>query len=343
MADDIQQKLFGAFPTGTVFARNPAVPGSRFDVEDRQNMEFLGDQLKYLEFESEQWALFQDYRQQHLEKDISREDLCRAYYRWVVDSLEPRNRPGGRSEPLEISPLRINQGLQRRLVAELKEKYPELRDENDPTPWPDLPRSRSPSPLLFTVQSPTEPTAQSTQPSDAPQNTAAVPQSPASPAAPPEPAVQSLQPPDEPQNTAANPAAPPSPVQGSAESAAQLPQPSDTPQHTAAVPQPPVSPAAPSPSDNAHTQSNVTGQHGANANPQSLPEEGAQQPTRPPKRKRDELTREMRSLRQLGGPGNVLVGLGVDNEPGEGDGENEGVWVRRLRPRTRGRVAPRNG
>ncbi|KAK3946979.1 hypothetical protein QBC32DRAFT_107629 [Pseudoneurospora amorphoporcata] len=181
MAKDVRRKLSGAFPSGAAFPVDPYQ--SEFDVEDSQNIAFLAEQLRYFEWESSQWELFQSHRQNYLEKDISRPELCRAYYRWLIDSLERYNELVPRSEPLQINPLRINPVLQRKLAWKLKEMYPELRGEKDPPP-----ETTNRAPTHTSTQPPSSPVlapaAPAPQPSDAPQHTAAVHQPPTDPAAP---------------------------------------------------------------------------------------------------------------------------------------------------------------
>ncbi|KAK3347351.1 hypothetical protein B0H65DRAFT_460266 [Neurospora tetraspora] len=224
-------------------------------------MSFLAEQLRYFEWETSQWALFQPYRQNHLEKGISREELCRAYYRWLIDSLERHD------ELVRSEPLRINKILQRRLVLNLRDMYPELLSDE-----------RNPPPLDTTSQAPTH------TPAQPPSSPALAPKGPAAPA--PQP-------------------------------------PADAPQPPAAAPQPLAAPAARSTPDRGKNQNNVNSLHRAIANPipESLPEPEIQQPTRPAKRKRAPcaLTRELRSLIQLGGPGNALVGRAVVIEPDNAD------------------------
>ncbi|KAJ4399878.1 hypothetical protein N0V85_005903 [Neurospora sp. IMI 360204] len=89
MAQDVRRDL--AFPSAEVTETHRTDWGSRFDKDDARTMSHLAQQLRFFEWEASQWALFQPYRQNHLEKDISREELCRAYYRWLVDAIERRD------------------------------------------------------------------------------------------------------------------------------------------------------------------------------------------------------------------------------------------------------------
>ncbi|KAK3386282.1 hypothetical protein B0T20DRAFT_140063 [Sordaria brevicollis] len=245
-------------------------------LETEERMGSLQDQLMFFEFQCTQWALFQAYRQEHLRRDMNRQELCVAYYRWLLEPLEHYWRVAP-YEPRRIGAMTWSWTLchQLRFVKEF------FYDEDRYIPSPDAINA-----MIFDG-GPTPPQSSSPLPAVAPATKAPEAIAPQS-----------------------SPLAP----------GPQLPQPADPDALPApsAPPQPPRDPAAPSNSNRSPDGNDAT----------SVVH---QQPARPAKRKRATLSRELRSLAQLGGPGNAVVGLGVDNDDNR-------EHLRRLRRKTHRRA-----